>query len=350
VNINALLDTCQASRAKKKLFVYVELNGIQSLEYRDDSKYRSSINCFVTNLRDQLSLDFSTFKYYLSPLEESHLEYLGLVNKLNFNNRMEITEVEHLINVKILDLSGCGGIKDFSPLGFGTIDELIIKDLDEIFGIQYLHSIPTIDFGSSKISQSDINYLATVKNLTNTNNQNITSVEFLNNKAGIVDFSFCMNITNVSYLRNLKKLTLKNCLGIVDVSQLGNIPELDLSYCTNIEDVSGLINVRVLYLRGCKKVKDVSRLGNIDTLYLSCCCLITDVNKLGFVRKLVLYGCDGIIDVSHLTSVKILNLQNCKNISDISMLINIVPTLLYDRRLAITDTFSDTSSEIDNNY
>lgn len=350
VNINALLDTCQASRTQKKNFVYIELSGLQSLEYRDNYIYRSSINSFVTNIRNQLSLDFFTLKYYLSPLTQTHLEYLGLVNQLNFTNRLEITNVEHLINVKILDLSGCGGIKDFSSLGFGSINELIIKDLDEICGIQYLNSIPTINFGTSKVLQNDVNYLRNVKNFSIWGNTNITSVEFLS-KAAIVDLSFCKNITDVSYLRNLKKLTLKHCLGIVDVSQLGNIPELDLSYCINLEDVSGLQNVRVLYLRGCSKVKDVSKLGNVDTLYLSCCCLITDVDQLGFVRKLVLYGCDGVNDVSHLKNVKVLNLQNCQNISDISMLINIVPKLLYDRRLAINeDSFSDTSSDIDNNY
>ena len=81
-----------------------ELSGLKSLEYRDNSKYRLLINNFVTNIRNQLSLDFFTFKYYLSPLTESHLEYLGLVNKLNFTNRLEITNVEHLINVKNMQL------------------------------------------------------------------------------------------------------------------------------------------------------------------------------------------------------------------------------------------------------
>jgi hypothetical protein len=333
-NINALLDTNKEYRGKKKDYVYVQLKLENSIKYKQSHYYRSGINSLVSNIGKQISLTFAT-PFYRELLElefyvkDNELEFLGLVHSLDLENSRRITEVKHLKNVTLLNLSRCDRILDFSELGSCNVQDLKLDYLESVPGIHKLGNIQTLSLRYTNVDQASINCLQNVQNLNLFGNHSINDVSvfcFMNT----LDLSFCKSIVDVSQLGNVRKLTLKNCTGITNVNNLGNVRDLDLSYCINIVDVSFLGNVRKLILIGCSKISDVSCLGNVQILFLNQCTLVTNVDQLSNVKRLCLYGCIGITDVSHLVNVKYLNLQGCENIIDISMLINKVPILVTD--------------------
>lgn len=342
-NINMLLDTNKSYLKYKKDNVYITLGRSSSNKYKNCDEYRTRINNLVKNIRDQLSLNFQNpigyeFKHKLTEVTDENLDYLGCVNALNLANCYEITTVDKLKNVRFLNLSGCYKIINFGELGSGTINELILDNLDKVIGIEKLGKINTLSLRYTKVSQAEINCLGNVQSLNLCGNKEIVDVKQLCDIKSL-DLSFCQNIRDVSYLANAYKLILRYCINITNVSKLGNIQELDLSYCTNLIDVSFLRNNKILYLRGCSMICDVTNLGNCDSLYLSNCPFITCVKSLASVRKLVLYGCTGITDIKELMNVKILNLQGCLNVSNIDILVN------NCRNKLITDGYGSSSDD-----
>jgi hypothetical protein len=121
-----------------------------------------------------------------------------------------------------------------------------------------------------------------------------------------LNLSYQTNLTDISCLKNIKILNLKNtkirdveCLKdcweldlsstlVADVSSLGKVRYLNLSYCGNITDVSSLDQVLELNLAYCERVRDVSMLGGVSRLTLSDGMVTTDVynNNLKCVKFL----------------------------------------------------------------
>ena len=103
-----------------------------------------------------------------------------------------------------------------------------------------------------------------------------------------LDLSWCSEIKDFSFLRELQSLTtlnLKYCRQIKDFSfleSLTNLRALDLSYCTQIKDFSflgQLTNLESLNLGHCYQIEGFSfleRLPNLTTLNLARCNQIKD--------------------------------------------------------------------------
>jgi hypothetical protein len=66
-----------------------------------------------------------------------------------------------------------------------------------------------------------------------------------------VSLSYCGLISNVSCLKNVEYLRIHNCEGVVDVGALGNIHRLEIIGCSQITDVSALTNNAYLCLSYC---------------------------------------------------------------------------------------------------
>jgi hypothetical protein len=67
-----------------------------------------------------------------------------------------------------------------------------------------------------------------------------------------------MNYQNLGHLRSLS-ISLSN--SITDVSYFKNISKLSLHWCVSVTDVSGLCNVHELSLKNCNGITDVSSFG-----------------------------------------------------------------------------------------
>jgi hypothetical protein len=75
---------------------------------------------------------------------------------------------------------------------------------------------------------------------------------------------------------------LKDCFRISDISALRNVRKLDISGCSEISDVSGLMAVETLHVTSCNKIKDISMLRTLKELKMLDCpnihSLINQVN------------------------------------------------------------------------
>jgi hypothetical protein len=100
-------------------------------------------------------------------------------------------------------------------------------------------------------------------------------------------------ITDVSPLKNIRKLSLSTSNNLVDASSLRNVYDLDLSYCDNIVDVSALGKVHRLNLSNCKKIVDVSALGKVYDLKIDFCKKIKNISALDHVPILSVRGGKG---------------------------------------------------------
>ena len=135
------------------------------------------------------------------------------------------------------------------------------------------------------------------------------------------------DITDVSCLIYVDKLTLRHCGSLVDLSPFakGTVRDLNLSYCWSVTDVSALRYVSEIDLTGCRYVTNVASLrsGCVETLKLGFITVrdIASLKGSTTLKYIELYkGVDN-VDVAALTSIPTLTtlkIYNCYTVTDIS--------------------------------
>lgn len=85
-------------------------------------------------------------------------------------------------------------------------------------------------------------------------------------------------------------LALPNCI------VFGSVIKVDLSWNKGVNDVSSLRHVHMLNLRNCEQVEDVSMLGDVFSLNISNCYRILSICQLGRVKKLNIRGLTALRD------------------------------------------------------
>jgi hypothetical protein len=78
----------------------------------------------------------------------------------------------------------------------------------------------------------------------------------------------CWELSDVSCLRSLEDLTIDNSY-ITDVSELGKIRYLTLSFCFDLKDISKLMNNYKLCITGCNAINSVPEVFNSTILMIS---------------------------------------------------------------------------------
>jgi hypothetical protein len=101
------------------------------------------------------------------------------------------------------------------------------------------------------------------------------------------------NITNVSPLKNIKKLSLIGSVHLTDISPLRNVYDLNISHCDAIQDITPLGNVHRLNLAHCKNLIDVSALSAVYDLNIDFCKKIKNISSLDHVQILSVRGGKG---------------------------------------------------------
>jgi Leucine-rich repeat (LRR) protein len=76
------------------------------------------------------------------------------------------------------------------------------------------------------------------------------------------------DIIDLSYLKNLKRLTLYKCDSILDLECLTNIVELELYFCDDINNLSNLKNLKHLIIDTCPNINNLDNLDNLTELKL----------------------------------------------------------------------------------
>jgi len=191
------ISTCKNIHINRKYFIQLNLNRKNSLKYYRDKKFRALISNKVVNTLTQLELNLT--EIYIN---KPHL----------------------LSNINGINLTGCRGLNDITPL----------------------HNIYSLN-----LSCTDIDKIIILKNVKYLNLSN-TKIE---------------NIENIKFMNNLYFLSLSRCNKIIKFNYLENISILDVSYTfiTN-EDISTLENVNSLNISECKKVTEVQVINKLKNL------------------------------------------------------------------------------------
>jgi hypothetical protein len=126
---------------------------------------------------------------------------------------------------------------------------------------------------------------------------------------------------DISFLTNVKKLTITCSYYFEDISSLLNVTSLNLTCCNGISNenlqILGNGSIKFLNLSG-TRITDVSNFLNIESLVFSNCYELKDVSPLKdskILKYLNISYNRHINDISMLTNVKILNIFSCSNIS-----------------------------------
>ena len=152
-------------------------------------------------------------------------------------------------------------------------------------------------------------------NITHNNLQLLS--ELSNVELNLYNFSDSAFNYLIDYFVNVNTLKL-NWIGtwainnLIDISKLKNVSNLTLRNAPPIKNINILKNAHTLYLDNIFNV-DISELKNVNTLTLNRL-YIRDVSMLGTVRNLTLIECNNITDISKLMTVQKLTIHNCMNV------------------------------------
>lgn len=156
-------------------------------------------------------------------------------------------------NIDNIDYSA---ITDIALKNITSIDNSDLKygDIKDLKGISYLTSLNKLNISNNSLDKVEaleiirnIQYL----NLSNTNISNINEVLNYAERAYSIDISFCTNITDYSWIENLKELTELNCSCIGDKGI--------------IEKCMKAPNLRKLFVAG-NSISNFSKLNDFERL------------------------------------------------------------------------------------
>jgi hypothetical protein len=215
-----------------------------------------------------------------------------------------ILDFSRLRNVKKVILKGpfqavCG----FEDLG--NVSSLSLDLGNTILPSKLPQSFGNLHFFESNRSCyiTDLTPLQRVPRISIQNTRYLVSTQPLSSKyQKYVNFLSCANLADVSSLRGIHTVILRNYTELKDISNLGNHFELDLSHCSKIDNISSLNNIFHLNLNSCSQIKDISSLSNVFHLNLRSLVDLRDLSGLKNVRSLNVSGCAGLQVSSQLSS------------------------------------------------
>jgi len=151
---------------------------------------------------------------------------------------------------------------------------------------------------------------------------NISDVSLFS-KINTIHLTHCHDIRDFSPLGSVYKLTIGWCNGLKNVASLNTVHILALYHCQYMRsyDELGLGSIHKLTLDDCD-IEDVSPLKYINTLILKNCIYLKDVSSLTGVKQLIIEDCQKIKRLSMLSSVPSLTVSHCDNIVDLLELKN----------------------------
>jgi len=226
-------------------------------------------------------LEYTNLRYYCQTCPLLFNKYNKYLNYKINNTYSYLYYTNNTIRTSILE-------RIANPLKHLYLDlifySISVKDLSVLGNVYYLNlcACNIMDMCDNRI---DLSALENVYSL------NLSSCRFF----------------DIIKINKIHTLNLARCF-ITNVSMLKDVCVLNLHACVNVRDVSPLRNVRFLCLKGCR-ITDVSALENVDTLDLSYCNYITNVSPLWRVRVLDLSFSPNITRVDALVNVSVLNVS-----------------------------------------
>ena len=280
---------------------------------------------------------------YVNETTITSLDNFIYINCLSINNCAGINNISKLVNAETLFLSGIN--IDHIPV-LPNLKHITLRNINDIPVLPNLESITVID---SNIT--DLSHLRALKYIHLRNCNQIKSI-VLNNIDGFI-VNKCDNLTNIR-IKSARRISIWNS-AIKDISSFINVKHLNLTNCKDIKnyEILDYFMGNILNLSNCN-ISKIPKIKYLKNLYLSRC----PINNFDQLRKmhideLVLIGmkinnllvlnqesynkirfvsCQSLESLEPLKDTQIgeLQLVNCRSLTDIPVFTN-VHTLIIDR-------------------
>lgn len=256
--------------------------------YKNNFDNKKLAYLLMTHKKIKEFINIKYNKLYLSSLQELQININDYSNvyEVDIFDCLGIIDTYIFKNCKILKLRCCRNITDVSKLG--NVEYLDLGACNEIINVSMLGKCKYLDLSNcNKITNVD--NLGNVEHLDLSHCYKLTNISKLGNHK-YLNLSGCHKITNINNLGKVHTLNLSYCKNILDISHLKNVYDLDVSGCiikinkpintvifTGISinllnrDINFLKNVKKLNLRNCYWIRDLSTLNNIETLDIRSC-------------------------------------------------------------------------------
>jgi len=184
---------------------YLEFSDIRSLKRINKKCYKiKNINFWCTNWQLRTKLNNNILQKY------------NYIKKLDISYNKNVTDLNYLIHLTMLDISNCPQIKNKHIKNLTDLEELYISDNESTInndGIKHLTKLTVLDIDENE-NITDINTLVNLQilharytNLDNDGIKNITNLTYL-------DLSYNNNITDISHMINLETLMVRFSCGL----------------------------------------------------------------------------------------------------------------------------------------
>ena len=325
--------------------IYFNLNTMHSIKFCDDECFRQIVLSKMKSSFDQLSLNLTNLSC------KNQVLYYFYTNSLS---KLQVLENDY----QFINLSFFNQIQDLSIQGF--------PNLLSLEGLSNLRKLTLID--CRKLTTIPISIIEASPKLLQVKLKScvqLTNISALKN-VPILEIEDCPNISGWETIGNHYKCTISNIVTFTQTSVFQKVKYLTIKNCTNVTTTEGLTNVYSLQLIQLNRLIDISALGNNYSLLLDSCPLITNIFHLLNVSRLSIQNCSqvknlqplrnnhemislflksipsSITDISWvhmISSLQSIELYDCANITDVSCLRN-VPTVVLYHCMKISDVSS----------
>lgn len=277
----------------------------------------------IKNISDLMHLQIlnisSSYEYTIASLTNLTKLSINRTGKIIYIKTME--SINHLVNLRELHITQNNIINNNDIKSLTNLTHLDIHNSINITNINHLHNLQILDASGNNcgIDNNGISNLINLTELYIDNNPNVTAInQFINLRV--------LNISCVSGVDNIQSLT--------------NLIELNIGRNNKITNLDHLINLRSLYIESYSNIRNdnLILLTNLTKLGITATALIagklpgithntkiTNLVYLTNLRTLYVNGDSGIGDVQIrlLTNLTELTANNNKNITDVNHLVNL---------------------------
>lgn len=271
---------------------------------------------------------------------------------------IDISAIQSLTSLRLLDLDGCLNVCDLTPLeSLTTLQSLSLHGCERISDLTPLQALSDLRslnlFECRELTDlAPLQALAALESLSLIRCHHVTDLKPLQSLAALqsLDLRWCRGVRDLTplwSLTDLESLVLDKYSRIVDLTPIQSLTalrSLDLGGCRDIATLTplqSLTSLQSLNLGGCVSVSNLAPLQTLITLQslsLYGCEHLSDLaplQALTALQSLSLDGCECISDLiplHTLTNLQRLDLDGCRNVSDLTPLQSLTTLQSLDLR------------------
>ncbi len=291
----------------KKQSIYFKLNSTRSLQYINDLIFRELLLGKVLNGWKQISVIFRNEEddkvpSYLSLFSKSVMPLIPEdlpIHQIRSpdENKNRIWNMKNNLNNS--ESVACIEFTGVAIPPIPKVKELYLCKCEQLTDVSNLRHLEQVTVKESS-QLEDISPLSNIPKITFFNVDEASDFSIFNcNHQSYLEIINCKKLSNIDSFRMIRKLKLSNCPNITDVSCLYGIHDLTLWALPKVKDISGLGGHHRISL-GVGDVAGYECLYNIPHVSLSA--NLTDITMLRNAKTVQLTGFNDLEDVSPLAN------------------------------------------------